>query len=108
VLPVSDCLLFCCLQSKEEFYYRALFEQRFRGFDKFVHVWPGGCRSGGAAWQSAIYSRAGLADTSQLRHALMADEASSEVGAMPFFIIVLAMPAIYKKKKKKKKKTCLR
>ena len=35
-------------QSKEEYYYRDIFEQKFRGMDKFVHVWEGGCRAGGA------------------------------------------------------------
>jgi hypothetical protein len=68
-------------QSKEEFYYRRLFEVHFKGMDRFVHVWPGGCRAGGAAWQSSAYTRAGLADTSQLRHALMtrAEQASDVV-----------------------------
>mmetsp|Transcript_18038 Transcript_18038/g.52616 ORF Transcript_18038/g.52616 Transcript_18038/m.52616 type:complete len:572 (+) Transcript_18038:121-1836(+) len=57
--------------SKEEYYYRALFNEHFEGMDKFVHVWKGGCRAGGAAWQSAMYTRAGLADTQQLKHGLM-------------------------------------
>jgi asparagine synthase (glutamine-hydrolysing) len=60
--------------SKEEYYYRELFEHHFKGMDKFVHVWEGGCRAGGASWKSAAYTRAGLVNTSQLKHALMAKE----------------------------------
>jgi asparagine synthase (glutamine-hydrolysing) len=58
-------------QSKEEYYYRKLFEASFPGMQKFVHVWPGGCRAGGAPWENAAYTRAGLKDTSQLKHGLM-------------------------------------
>lgn len=57
--------------SKEEYYYRALFEKNFHGMDQFIHTWPGGCRAGGAPWKSAAYTRAGLADTTQLKHGLM-------------------------------------
>ena len=66
-------------QSKEELYYRALFEKHFgEGWDRFVHVWEGGCRAGGAPWQNSAYTRAGLLDTSQLKHGLMADSAEGE------------------------------
>lgn len=58
-------------QSKEEFYYRELFTRHFEGMDKFVHVWSGGCRAGGAPWQNEHYTRAGLKDPMQLRHGLM-------------------------------------
>ena len=54
-----------------EYYYRALFETHFKGFDQFVHVWEGGCRAGGAPWQNSAYTRAGLKDTAQLQHGLM-------------------------------------
>jgi len=57
--------------SKEEYYYRVLFEKHFHGMDQFIHTWEGGCRAGGAAWKSSAYTRAGLADTSQLKHGLM-------------------------------------
>lgn len=30
--------------------------------DKFVHVWEGGCRAGGAAWKNEAYTREGLKD----------------------------------------------
>lgn len=59
--------------SKEECLYRDLFEEHFRGKDRFVHVWEGGCRAGGASWQSDKYTRAGLADVESLRHGAMAD-----------------------------------
>ena len=58
-------------QSKEEYHYRKLFEDSFSGFDRFVHVWEGGCRAGGAPWQNSAYTRAGLKDTQQLQHGLM-------------------------------------
>ena len=29
-------------QSKEEMYYRRIFESHYRGMDKFVHVWEAG------------------------------------------------------------------
>uniref|UniRef100_A0A7S0SB12 asparagine synthase (glutamine-hydrolyzing) n=1 Tax=Mantoniella antarctica TaxID=81844 RepID=A0A7S0SB12_9CHLO len=53
-------------QSKEELYYRRIFESHFSGMDKFVHVWEGGCRAGGAAWQNEAYTRFGLKDVTQL------------------------------------------
>lgn len=57
--------------SKEELYYRRLFESHFKGMSKFVHVWEGGCRAAGAPWKSSAYTRAGLANTEQLKHGLM-------------------------------------
>jgi asparagine synthase (glutamine-hydrolysing) len=56
--------------TREEYYYRTIFEERFRGMDKFVHVWPGGCRAAGAAWGSAKYTRKGLSDVNQLANGL--------------------------------------
>lgn len=53
-------------QSKEEVYYRRIFDTHYGGMDKFVHVWEGGCRAGGAAWQSEAYTRFGLNDVKQL------------------------------------------
>ena len=40
--------------------------------DKFVHVWPGGCRAAGAAWKSDSYTREGLRDVVQLTRGLKA------------------------------------
>jgi len=57
-------------ESKEEYYYRDIFESYFPGLDKFTNVWDGGCRAGGAAWKSEKYTRAGLTDVSGLSHDL--------------------------------------
>jgi len=54
-------------QSKEEYYYRSIFDKHFPNCDKFVHVWDNGCRAGGAAWKNEQYTRAGLVDTELLR-----------------------------------------
>ncbi len=43
-----------------------------QGMDKFVHVWPGGCRAAGAAWKSDSYTREGLRDVVQLTRGLKA------------------------------------
>eukprot|EP00218_Dolichomastix_sp_CCMP3274_P009666 CAMPEP_0170138856 /NCGR_PEP_ID=MMETSP0033_2-20121228/5238_1 /TAXON_ID=195969 /ORGANISM="Dolichomastix tenuilepis, Strain CCMP3274" /LENGTH=575 /DNA_ID=CAMNT_0010374911 /DNA_START=24 /DNA_END=1751 /DNA_ORIENTATION=- len=56
--------------TKEELYYRRLFEENYKGMDRFVHVWEGGCRAGGAEWKSAEYTREGLANTEQLSQGL--------------------------------------
>merc|ERR1711972_214300 len=53
-------------QSKEELLYRKIFDKHFPQLDASVQVWDGGCRAGGAAWHSTVYTRSGLADTSQL------------------------------------------
>eukprot|EP00565_Helicotheca_tamesis_P007196 CAMPEP_0185737096 /NCGR_PEP_ID=MMETSP1171-20130828/29634_1 /TAXON_ID=374046 /ORGANISM="Helicotheca tamensis, Strain CCMP826" /LENGTH=540 /DNA_ID=CAMNT_0028407933 /DNA_START=50 /DNA_END=1669 /DNA_ORIENTATION=+ len=37
-------------KTKEEYYYRSIFEKHYPGCDKFVHVWEGGCRAAGAPW----------------------------------------------------------
>ena len=47
--------------------------------DKFVHLWEGGCRAGGAPWKNDAYTREGLKDTSRLTHGLM-DGVESKVG----------------------------
>jgi len=70
-------------QSKEELYYRRIFEQHYAGMDKFVHVWEGGCRAGGAAWQSAAYTRAGLANVGQLARGLGIEVPDVEPEATP-------------------------
>merc|ERR1712137_468711 len=58
-------------QSKEECLYRDLFDEFYPQLDRFVHVWEGGCRAGGASWKSSAYTRFGLCDTSSLAHDLM-------------------------------------
>ncbi len=57
-------------QSKEEMYYRQIFEKHYHGMDKFVHVWEGGCRAGGAAWENDQYTRAGVKNVKQLAKGL--------------------------------------
>lgn len=58
--------------TKEECYYRRIFDAHFPRMDHFVHVWEGGCRSGGATWQSKRYTRAGLIDPNSVNHELQA------------------------------------
>jgi len=62
-------------QTKEEYFYRDIFDYHYRGMEKFVHVWEGGMRAGGASWKSSAYTREGLADTSRLTHALQGGSA---------------------------------
>ena len=59
--------------SKEEFYYRSIFDKYYSGLDKFIHVWEGGCRAAGAAWESSQYTRAGLNNVEQLGKGLGED-----------------------------------
>ena len=40
------------------------------GCDAVPTLWDGGCRAGGAEWESASYTREGLADVSRLTHSL--------------------------------------
>ena len=54
-------------QSKEEYYYRAVFDKYYPNCDKFVHVWEGGCRAGGAPWKNKSYTRGGLVDIEVLK-----------------------------------------
>ena len=77
-------------QSKEEYYYRSVFDKYFPNCDKFIHVWKNGCRAGnqkldfnffsffkkifflfifkgGASWKTDAYTRAGLVDVEKLR-----------------------------------------
>lgn len=58
--------------TKEECYYRRIFDAHYPRMDHFVHVWEGGCRSGGAAWQSKRDTRAGLNDPNSVNHELQA------------------------------------
>ena len=54
-------------QSKEEYYYRAVFDKYYPNCDKFVHVWEGGCRADGAPWKNKSYTRGGLVDIEVLK-----------------------------------------
>ena len=65
-------------QTKEEYLYRDIFDAHYGGLEQFVWVWPGGCRSDGAAWDtSASYTREGLVDTTRLTHGLQKARQSS-------------------------------
>lgn len=55
--------------TKEEFYYRRIFEEHYAGMAHVINPWEGGCRAGGAAWESESYTREGLANTNLLTHA---------------------------------------
>jgi len=70
-------------QSKEEYYYRDIFESYFPNLDKFTFVWPGGCRAGGAPWKSDRYTRAGLVDVSALSHGLQEDSFRDQQARKP-------------------------
>eukprot|EP00293_Proteomonas_sulcata_P002581 CAMPEP_0184320364 /NCGR_PEP_ID=MMETSP1049-20130417/113635_1 /TAXON_ID=77928 /ORGANISM="Proteomonas sulcata, Strain CCMP704" /LENGTH=165 /DNA_ID=CAMNT_0026640843 /DNA_START=199 /DNA_END=696 /DNA_ORIENTATION=- len=61
--------------TKEELYYRKVFEKYYPGCQKFIHVWPNGCRAGGAPWKNQAYSREGLKDVNRLKigHGLASD-----------------------------------
>uniref|UniRef100_A0A7S2EQ73 Asparagine synthetase domain-containing protein n=1 Tax=Ditylum brightwellii TaxID=49249 RepID=A0A7S2EQ73_9STRA len=54
-------------KTKEEYYYRSVFEKYYPGRDKFVHVWEGGCRAGGAPWKNSKYTREGLINVELLK-----------------------------------------
>lgn len=38
-------------KTKEEMYYRKMFDKHFKGMDKFVQVWEEGSRAGDAVWK---------------------------------------------------------
>ena len=61
-------------QTKEELYYRQLFEDYYPGMAHVVSPWEGGCRAGGASWESGMYTREGIADVNVLTHALQNSE----------------------------------
>ena len=56
-------------QTKEELYYRRIFEEHYSGMAHVVNPWEGGCRAAGASWESKAYTREGLANTNVLTHA---------------------------------------
>jgi asparagine synthase (glutamine-hydrolysing) len=56
-------------QTKEELYYRRVFEDYYPGMAHVIHPWEGGCRAAGAAWKSSAYTREGLVNPNMLTHA---------------------------------------
>ena len=57
-------------QTKEEFYYRRIFDENFPGMEHVVKLWEGGGRAMGAEWKSDLYTREGLKNVNILSHSL--------------------------------------
>lgn len=57
-------------QTKEELYYRRIYDENFHGLEHVVKLWDGGGRAMGAEWKSDMYTREGLKDTNLLSHSL--------------------------------------
>lgn len=57
-------------QTKEELYYRRIFDEHFHGMEHVVKLWEGGGRAMGAEWKSDMYTREGLKDVNLLTHSL--------------------------------------
>lgn len=56
--------------TKEELYYRKIFDSNFQGMHHVVKLWEGGGRAMGAAWKSDVYTREGLKNVNILSHSL--------------------------------------
>jgi len=80
-------------ESKEEAYYRSIFEKYYPSQDKFVHVWEGGCRAGGAPWKNEAYTRFGLKDTDQLGHAFQDAKADAKTEGGSVSLLLSEAPA---------------
>mmetsp|Transcript_33802 Transcript_33802/g.54416 ORF Transcript_33802/g.54416 Transcript_33802/m.54416 type:complete len:615 (-) Transcript_33802:169-2013(-) len=63
-------------QTKEEYYYREVFESHYPNCERVPKTWEGGFRAGGAEWKSDAYTREGLVDPSRLTHSLQSKFAS--------------------------------
>ena len=64
-------------QTKEELYYRRIYDENFHGLEHVVKLWDGGGRAMGAEWKSDMYTREGLKDTNILSHSLQQARAFS-------------------------------
>ena len=62
-------------QTKEELFYRRIYEQNFSGMAHVVRLWPGGGRAMGAEWKSDLYTREGLKNVNLLTHSLQKKQA---------------------------------
>lgn len=74
-------------QTKEELYYRKIYEGHFHGMEHVVKLWPGGGRAMGAEWKSDLYTREGLKNVDLLTHDLqektkMVEESSTVLNAV--------------------------
>lgn len=63
--------------TKEELYYRRIFDEHFHGMEHVVKLWEGGGRAMGAAWKSDMYTREGLKDVNILSHELQDEDGPS-------------------------------
>lgn len=77
-------------QTKEELYYRRIYDENFHGMEHVVKLWEGGGRAMGAEWKSDMYTREGLKNTNILSHSLQQKRAFSTGGARRNFS---SMPA---------------
>jgi len=57
-------------QTKEELYYRRIYDEHFHGMEHVVKLWEGGGRAMGAEWKSDMYTREGLKNVNLLSHSL--------------------------------------
>jgi hypothetical protein len=72
-------------QTKEEFYYRKIYDENFHGLEHVVKLWEGGGRAMGAEWKSDMYTREGLRDVNLLSHSLQHARAfSTSAAPSPF------------------------
>jgi asparagine synthase (glutamine-hydrolysing) len=56
--------------TKEELYYRRIYDDHYHGMEHVVKLWEGGGRAMGAEWKSDMYTREGLRDVNVLSHSL--------------------------------------
>lgn len=68
-------------QSKEEYFYRDVFDRHFPNCERIPTPWVGGCRAAGASWGSDKYTRHGLVDTNRLTHAFQNKHAGASASA---------------------------
>jgi len=64
-------------QTKEELYYRRIYDENFNGLEHVVKLWEGGGRAMGAEWKSDMYTREGLKNVGLLTHSLQQARAYS-------------------------------
>jgi len=68
--------------TKEELYYRKIFDSHFHGMEHVVKLWEGGGRAMGAAWKSDMYTREGLKNVDLLSHSLQGERKSKKPSAV--------------------------
>ncbi len=65
--------------TKEEYYYRRIFEENFPKMDHVVNLWEGGGRAMGAEWKSDLYTREGLKNVDLLTHSLQEEKKDNAI-----------------------------